>query len=141
MDDTFRFLREIRKSIVAHETTEIATGALALITTFREHLDGWLHEIVAPIAQLIDNPETHIDVRAAAVQCFVDIGHFASLRDYSVALFHPLARALASTPELQPQTMNLLETLLLHMGPNYQRFGFVKIIGDIMVRHKIQAEG
>lgn len=96
---------------------------------------------MTPITKLIDGADVDVSVRVAAVQCLVDVSHYTSLRDCGVVLFHPLARALDTTPEVQAVAMELLETLLTHMGQNYQLFGFVKIIGEIVARHKIQADG
>ncbi|VDP09821.1 unnamed protein product [Soboliphyme baturini] len=98
-------------------------------------LEPYFHLILPPMLKLFYRPNVPLIVRKLAIDTVDILGENMSLSSYASRIMQAVIRALDLVPELHVNAMNLICTLVIHMGSGF--LVFRTVVDSAMTRNHI----
>ena len=124
--------------VLMHDTSQgrQVTGKLLLaLEKFGSTTNDYMHLILPPIVKLFDSPEVPLQIRGKALECIDRLSESLDFSEYASRIIHPLVRCLDSTPDLRPQAMDTLASLVVQLGRKYAIF--TPMVHKVLIKQKI----
>ena len=124
--------------VLMHDTSQgrSVTGKLLLaLEKFGSTTNDYMHLILPPIVKLFDSTEVPLPIRSKALECIDRLSESLDFSEYASRIIHPLVRCLDSTPDLRPEAMDTLASLVVQLGKKYTIF--IPMVHKVLIKQKI----
>jgi serine/threonine-protein kinase mTOR len=124
--------------VLHHDTSKdraVTVKLLQALQMFGNNLDDYLHLIVPPLVKLFDPTDLPHNVSVTALDTVNHLAEILDFSDFSSRIIHPLVRVLDTCPELRPNAMQTLSSLVMQLGKKY--CVFVPLVNKTLTKHKI----